>query len=256
MHCHAQRATVESHSKMKISLSTLILGLVLVGIGQLLGEEQTIGKVEKSLCPMVATPAKEGLFQLIEVIGVDGKVGVGEPKEKVRLKCTIINLTKRSLMVAEDYVTPQYGSMIVHGRDSDVFPEAQVPAITPVDNVLMSSSVDFPRRIMDWGHIRNWSHIAASHDLECGCCIRHRQYTKWLDLQLPEGEWSTITLELTQWSSVIFLGPEERSYLKSSLVLTIKRRSEQDGAGQSARRPESESEDEEKPQPELERRSR
>ncbi len=237
---------------MKISISTSILGILLVGIGQLLGEEQTIDKAEKPLCPMVATTAKEGLFQLIEVLGADGKVGVGEPKEKVRLKCTIINLTKRSLMVAEDYVTPQYGSMVVHGGDPDAFPEAKVPAITPVDDVLMSSSVDFPRGFMDWGHIRNWSHIAASHDLECGCCIRHRQYTKWLDLQLPEGEWSTITLELTQWTPVIFLGPEEHSYLKSDLVLTIKRRSEQGGADQPATAPESKSEGKETPNPESE----
>ncbi len=187
---------------------------------------------------MVAVPAKKGLFQLIEVFDKNGNVGVAAPGENIRIKCTIVNLTKRPLMVAEDYITPQYGSMIVRGDAADSFPEAKIPAIAPVDGVMLTAGVDMPKGWMDWGHIRRWIHIAASHDLECGCCVRHRQYTRWLDLQLPDQDWRTIALDLTQSTPTIFLGPEEHDYLKSELTLTIKRRtSEPAGADQPATQP-------------------
>lgn len=216
-----------------------------------LADEKKAKEEEAPLCPMVTEARKEGLFQLVEVLDHKGNKNVGEPGEKVRIRFTTVNLTKRQLMVARDYLTPQFGSIDVRSDEPNDWPEAEKPWILPRDGSIMSGTLELPRGSMDWGHIRNWVSIAASHDTECGCCIRHRQYTVWLDLDLPDRDWKTIVLEFSQWTPTLLLGPEEPVNLESELQLTIQRRnSDQEGADHPATAPEQNRESDEKTQPE------
>lgn len=205
--------------------------------------EEAKTKQPTPLCPLVAAPKEKGLFQLIEVFDQNGKKGVGAPGEKVKIKCTIVNLTKRPLMVAESFITPQYVSIDVKTDDpkefSEGFPEAKRPLIErslrASEGVIFSTGVDVPAGWMDWGHIRHWIHIAPSHDLECACCVRHRQYSRTLEVTLPEDDWTSITFDFSQWMPAILLGPEQQATLKSNLQLTIKRSNGERGGDANAK---------------------
>ncbi len=225
---HFKRSPEENESPPKMKCS-LTLAILFATVFAAYCEEFKEIPRRQPLCPMVAEPQKEGLYQLIEVIGAEGKNGVAEPGENVRLKCTVVNLTNRSLMVAEDFITPQYAS--IEGRvdghqgynlddfDAD---DAKRPLIEKED--VWDVALAVPNGIMDWGHIRRWIHISASHNRECGCCIRHRQYSKSIEIKLPNDDWTSITLNLTQVMPAIFLGPEKRVTLESETQIVIKRR--------------------------------
>lgn len=181
---------------------------------------------EKPLCPMVSTPLKSGVFQLIEIIDPLGNKGVAEPGEKIKIRCTVINLTRKPLMIAENYLTPQSASMQVWGRklnDKD-FPQGKMPTIDWKNGALASETIDMPRGHMDWGHIRKWIHIAASSKLECGCSIRHRQYSRTIEIQLPKENWKTIVIEFDQWTPAMLSDFEQTTIFKSDLVIPIYRR--------------------------------
>jgi hypothetical protein len=202
------------------------------------------------LCPMVASHQKAGVYQLIEIIDGQGNRGVAEPGEKVTIKCTIVNLTKRTFLVAKNFVTPQHASIEARTEDPDSFPEATRPLIEALDGMLLSGGLDVPQAWSDWGHVRDWVHVAASHDIACACCIRHRQYSRSLEVRLPDENWSEVAIDFSQWIPAIMLSPEEHVKFDSDLSLTVKRRnSEQDGADQPATSPEPKPEGKEKPKP-------
>ena len=190
--------------------------------------EQPQQQAVVSQCPMVTESKKEGLFQLVETFDPKGNKFVGAPGEKLRIKCTIINLTERPLFVAEDYITPQDVSFNARKDTPKDYPESRYPESIPCNDATLGyGGLDVPKGRMDWGHIRRWISIAESHGDACDCCIRHRQYSKEIDVVLPKGEWKTVVLDLRQWMPVMFLEPEKRDFVASTLRLVINRRSEQ-----------------------------
>ena len=236
--------------------------IVLVLCGTWLSEalaEEPKGLNKEPVCPMVEKRQDSGLFELVEVYDSKGNRGVAEPGETVTIKCTIVNLTKRDVMVAEDFVTPESGDMVamLHSEKLEVAdPDGGEPTITWYETPLEPVELDIPKAIVDWGHVRRWIHVAASRDVTCGCSIRHRMYSRTLKVVVPKGEWTTVEVNLSQKMPAILLGPEEHVTFRSELQLSIKRRSEQDGADQPATAPESTAEGKEETKPESEVRPR
>ncbi len=182
-------------------------------------------EVVVSQCPMVTESKKEGLFQLIETFDPKGNKLVGAPGEKLRIKCTVINMTERPLLVAEGYITPQDISCDARRDTPKDFPDSRYPEIIPLNDAMLSSGgIDVPQGTMDWGHVRRWISIAKSHGDQCDCCVRHRQYSKEVEVILPKSNWTTVILDLRQHMPVMFLEPEKRDTVTSTLRLVISRR--------------------------------
>lgn len=226
--------------EMKNMTAIMVLAFsMVVGTATVAQEEPSDGGVP--LCPMTTKAKKDGLFQLVVILGPDGDTGFARPGDTVRLKCTIVNCSDRAIMVAEDQITPQCLGMDVRTDDPEEFlqtiPEAErsmaAAAMKAIgDGIISSGPFDLPKGSSDWGFVRRWIQIAAGGNAECACGLRHREFSKTIDFRLPEEMWTSITLSLSQRIPAILLGPEEHVTLKSKLEFTIKRKNEANNPAQ------------------------
>jgi hypothetical protein len=194
---------------------------------------ETDGEAVLPICPMVTERQNTGLFQLIEVTDSQGNKGVGAPGEMVLVKCTIVNMTKRDLLVAEERIAPLSIPIEAFTDDIDDFvagyPEDQRPMIKMAveglgGRLILSDRIDLPGAGIINGFDRHWVRMAGGHDAWCGCGIHNREYSKTIEVPMPKENWTSVVLTLNQFIPAILLGPEEHVYLDSDLKITIDRR--------------------------------